>query len=97
MAEVVKCDARESAVCCCVDVGTIIDNTDCVAKYEKVFATKQEAEQALSQLTEKARSVESEPCKIDSHISTVDKGVNLKASFTFSCEAEMLIFQLGLR
>ncbi len=97
MAEVVKCDARESATCCCVDVGTVIDNTDCTATYERVFATRQDAEYALAQLIEKARTVESEPCQIDNQLSVVDNGVNLKANFTFSCEAEMLIFQLGLR
>lgn len=51
----------------------------------------------LKQLTEKAKSVESEPCAIDHSITNVEGGVELSANFTFSCEAESLIFQLGLR
>ncbi|STU62614.1 Uncharacterised protein [Klebsiella pneumoniae] len=26
-----KCSADETPVCCCMDVGTIVDNTDCTA------------------------------------------------------------------
>ena len=44
-----KCSADETPVCCCMDVGTIMD------------------------------------------------GGRLDIDFTFACEAEMLIFQLGLR
>ena len=59
-----KCSADETPVCCCMDVGTIMDNSDCTASYNRVFANRAEAEQTLAALTEKARSVESEPCKI---------------------------------
>lgn len=59
-----KCSADETPVCCCMDVGTIMDNSDCTASYSRVFASRAEAEQTLAALTEKARSVESEPCKI---------------------------------
>ena len=53
-----KCSADETPVCCCMDVGTIMDN----------------------------------PTFTD-----VDGGVQLDIDFVFSCEAESLIFQLGLR
>lgn len=56
-----------------------------------------EAEQTLAALTEKARSVESEPCKISPTFTEESDGVRLDIDFTFACEAEMLIFQLGLR
>ncbi len=59
-----KCSADETPVCCCMDVGTIMDNSNCTASYSRVFASRAEAEQTLAALTEKARSVESEPCKI---------------------------------
>ena len=55
-----KCSADETPVCCCMDVGTIMDNSDCTASYSRVFANRAEAEQTLAALTEKARSVESE-------------------------------------
>ena len=92
-----KCSADETPVCCCMDVGTIVDNTDCTASYSRVFANRAEAEQMLAALSEKARSVESEPCKINPVFADVDGGVKLDIDFVFSCEAEALIFQLGLR
>ncbi|HBS1994399.1 TPA: YfcZ/YiiS family protein [Klebsiella quasipneumoniae subsp. quasipneumoniae] len=92
-----KCSADETPVCCCMDVGTIVDNTDCSASYSRVFANRAEAEQMLAALSEKARSVESEPCKINPVFADVDGGVKLDIDFVFSCEAESLIFQLGLR
>ncbi len=58
-----KCSADETPVCCCMDVGTIVDNTDCTASYSRVFANRAEAEQTLAALSEKARNVESEPCQ----------------------------------
>ncbi|EKT55662.1 YfcZ/YiiS family protein [Providencia sneebia] len=92
-----RCNAEETAACCCVDVGTVLDNKDCTASYQHVFANQAEAESALKELTAKARAVESDPCVIHHSISNVDGGVELSVSFTFSCEAESLIFQLGLR
>ncbi|HDY5309640.1 TPA: YfcZ/YiiS family protein [Klebsiella pneumoniae] len=92
-----KCSADETPVCCCMDVGTIVDNTDCIASYSHVFANRAEAEQTLAALSEKARNVESEPCKINPTFTDVDGGVQLDIDFVFSCEAESLIFQLGLR
>ncbi len=92
-----KCSADETPVCCCMDVGTIVDNTDCTASYSRVFANRAEAEQTLASLSEKARNVESEPCQINPTFTDVDGGVQLDIDFVFSCEAESLIFQLGLR
>ncbi|WP_213703381.1 YfcZ/YiiS family protein, partial [Klebsiella aerogenes] len=85
-----KCSADETPVCCCMDVGTIVDNTDCTASYSRVFANRAEAEATLAALSEKARNVESEPCKINSTFTDVDGGVQLNIDFVFSCEAESL-------
>ncbi|MEQ4938839.1 YfcZ/YiiS family protein, partial [Proteus terrae] len=87
-----KCSADETPVCCCMDVGTIVDNTDCTASYSRVFANRAEAEQMLAALSEKARNVQSEPCKINPAFTGVDSGVQLDIDFIFSCEAESLIF-----
>lgn len=92
-----KCSAQETAACCCVDVGTIIDNEDCKASYSRVFDQQQQAQEMLASLTHKARSVESDPCVIESTLRPVDGGLELNADFTFCCQAETLIFQLGLR
>ncbi|WP_036774697.1 YfcZ/YiiS family protein [Photorhabdus australis] len=92
-----KYSAEETAACCCVDVGTVIDNTDCMVSYQHVFADKQEAEEMLDTLIEKAKFIESEPCVINHKIELVEYGVQLIANFIFCCQAETLIFQLGLR
>ena len=92
-----KCSANETAACCCVDVGTIMDNTDCTASWSQLYKTRQQAEEGLAILTEKARQVESEPCVIEARFSEQPDGVLLEADFTFSCQAETMIFQLGLR
>lgn len=93
-----KCSADESPVCCCMDVGTIMDNTDCTASYSCVFDERAQAEAALAALTAKAREVESESCEITSRFSDEqDGGVRLDIDFVFCCQAETMIFQLGLR
>lgn len=92
-----KCTANETAACCGVDVGTIIDNEDCTAEYENIFATESVAQEKLTELTQVARTVESEPCQIISQIEKVKEGYQLKAKFIFCCGAECLIFQLKLR
>ncbi len=79
-------------VCCCIDVGTIMDNSDCTASYSRVFANRTgEAEQTLAALTEKARSVRSEPSENLPDFTEESDGVRLDIDFTFACEAEMLI------
>lgn len=92
-----KCSAEETAACCCVDVGTVMDNSDCTASYSRVFSSRSEAEAMLDALTEKARSVESDPCVIERQYTDVADGVRLDIDFTFACQAETMIFQLGLR
>ncbi len=92
-----KCSADETPVCCCMDVGTIMDNSDCTASYSRVFTNRAEAEETLAALSKRARDVESDPCEIKSTFTEVEGGVQLDIDFVFACEAETLIFQLGLR
>lgn len=92
-----KCSANETAACCCMDVGTVMDNSDCTASWSAVYPDSAAAGAALEQLTRNARAVESDPCAIDSKISEEADGVRLQVAFTFSCQAESMIFQLGLR
>ncbi|WP_031520495.1 YfcZ/YiiS family protein [Siccibacter colletis] len=92
-----KNSADETPVCCCIDVGTIMDNTDCTASYSRVFSNRADAEATLDALSAKAREVESEPCQITPRFSEVDGGVQMDIDFVFACQAETMIFQLGLR
>lgn len=92
-----KCNAEEAKACCCVDVGTIIDGSDCTVEFEQVYATEQLAQEALGYLTAKAKKAESDPCQIQSEIKAVEDGFKLTATFEFSCQAESIIFQLSTR
>lgn len=93
----VKCKAEESLTCSCVDVGTIIDGSDCTVNIDQVYADETTAQAELARLTQKARDTESDPCEIRSEMHKVENGVQLKASFTFSCQAEAMIFELANR
>ncbi|UXN34604.1 YfcZ/YiiS family protein [Avibacterium paragallinarum] len=87
----------ECVGCNTFDVGTIIDNSNCTSRVERVYATEAEAQTALAQFSEKAQNAATEPCEIQSQITPVEQGFLLTADFTFSCQAESLIFELGLR
>ena len=41
--------------------------------------------------------MESDPCEIKSEITETENGANLTARFTFSCQAEAMIFELANR
>ena len=87
----------ECVGCNTFDVGSILDNSEREAKVSQVYATEEEAQQALQRLTQKARDIESYECQISSEIKAVNGGYQLDAVFTFSCQAEVIIFQLGIR
>ncbi|WP_386692157.1 MULTISPECIES: YfcZ/YiiS family protein [unclassified Lonepinella] len=89
----------ECVGCNTFDVGSIIDNSERSTQFDKIYPTQVEAEKALEKLVQKARDTESEdePCQIESNISPVDGGFQLTANFAFSCQAEVVIFQLGTR
>jgi len=92
-----KCSARETAACCCVDTGIVIDNSDCSARWSALFPDRAAAEAMLLTLTEKAQQTASEPCEITSQFTSEPEGIRLNAEFTFACQAEALIYQLALR
>ncbi len=87
----------ECVGCNTFDVGSILNNDELEARVEKIFASQQEAEQAIEKLTQKARDVESEPAKIQSNIEAVEGGFKLTFVAEFSCQAELVIFQLNTR
>ncbi|PRI38743.1 hypothetical protein BV006_00759 [Haemophilus influenzae] len=43
----VKCKAEESLTCSCVDVGTIIDGSDCSVEVHQFYSTEADANLAL--------------------------------------------------
>lgn len=92
-----KYQVEESCACSCVDVGTVIDNRECAVTIEKNFADLATAQAALAFFSEKAKSIESEPCLIESQLHSTPTGAALQANFTFCCQAEAMIFELALR
>lgn len=91
------CKTNETAACCCVDVGTIIDNSDRTVEFSQIYTNEEEAKEALAYLTSKAKAAESEPCVIQSQIEATDRGYKLTASFEFAYQVESMIFQLSTR
>lgn len=75
----------------------MFDNADSTLEIEQWFADLPQAEAALAQLTATARAVENEPCQISHQLQPAENGVQLKAKFVFSCQAEAVIFQMRLR
>ena len=69
---------------CAIDIGTVIDNDNCTSKFSRFFATREEAESFMTKLKELAAAASSADVELD-------------AAFTFSCQAEMIIFELSLR
>ncbi len=92
-----QCKAEEVAACCCVDVGTIIDNSDLSVNVEAHFANKEEAENALESLKNKANKAAFSGYELEEEIIEDEQGAKLKAVFTFECQAESMIFQLANR
>ena len=84
---------------CAIDVGTIIDNEDCVYRAEKMFPSREEAESTVAAVRERAAAAApaSEPPQVDYTIAAVDDAVKLDLSIAFSCQAEKIIFELSLR
>lgn len=75
----------------------MFDNADTTFSFEQQYTTVAEAETVAQQLIEKARSVESDPCDIHQNIQPNENGAMLSMSFSFSCQAELIIFQMKLR
>lgn len=75
----------------------MFDNADSQIQIEQFYPTQQQAEQTLATLIKKAKEIENEPCQITHHIQPTQEGVILSATFTFSCQAEAVIFQMKLR
>ena len=89
--------AGECVACNCVEIGTLIDNSDCSTQVQKEFQSEAEAAQALEQLTQKANEIASDECQVNANVAEVEGKWQLTANVTFSCQAEALILELALR
>lgn len=84
---------------CAIDVGSIIDNDDCTAIVERIYASSDEAESSMSRIRQLISAAASEEdASVKYHIQTLEgNAVKLHVAATFACQAESLIFQLSLR
>ena len=84
---------------CAIDVGTIIDNEDCVYRAEKLFPSREEAESTVAAVRERAAAAAParEPPHGDYTPAPPGAEGKLDLSIAFSCQAEKIIFELSLR
>lgn len=91
-------DEAENCKINCKPTSTaMFDNEDSSLTFEQDYSSVEEAQQALEQLTQKARDIENEPCEIRSEITKTENRAHLTSHFTFSCQAEAVLFQFALR
>lgn len=92
-----ECKLSETPACCCVDVGTVIDNSDRAVDFSQIYSSEADAKEALDYLISKARAAESDPCQIESDVKAVENGWFATARFEFAYQVEAMIFQLSTR
>ncbi|MDF4219574.1 DUF406 family protein, partial [Bacillus subtilis] len=82
-----------------VNICSVINNDKCTRKFWRFVATIEEAEYLMSKLKDIAAAACSadEGDSVDYKIRDMEGQVELDAAFTFSCQAEMIIFELSLR
>lgn len=76
---------------------SLLDNLNRQISFEAVYNSEDEAQQAVEFFTQKAKSVETDPCEIETEISPVEDGFLMKMWIEFSCEAEVILFQMAVR
>ncbi|VTN22041.1 Protein of uncharacterised function (DUF406) [Klebsiella pneumoniae] len=81
---------------CAIDVGTIIDNEDCVYRARRCFPSREEAESTVAAVRERAAAAApaSEPPQVDYTIVAAGDAVKLDLSIAFSCQAEKIHFRV---
>lgn len=82
---------------CRIKGDSMLDNSDREIAFSAVYDNQEQAEKALTFFTEKARRVETEPCKIRHEIKPQQNGVLLQMWIEFSCQAEVILFQMATR
>lgn len=89
--------AAEAHNMCRLKGDSMLDNADRQIAFEAVYENEDLAQQAVEFFTQKAKSVETDPCEIETEISPVEDGFLMKMWIEFSCEAEVILFQMAVR
>ncbi|HHW7570450.1 TPA: YfcZ/YiiS family protein [Mannheimia haemolytica] len=97
MSKTMQQKAAEAHNMCRLKGDSMLDNADRQIAFEAVYENEDLAQQAVEFFTQKAKSVETEPCEIQSEISQTEEGFVMKMWITFSCQAEVILFQMAVR
>lgn len=97
MGKTLQQKAAEAHNICKLKGDSMLDNSERQIAFEAVYNRDSEAQQAVNYFTEKARSVETEPCQIRSEIQPFAEGFLMQMWIEFSCQAEVVLFQMAVR
>lgn len=90
-------DLYESLACNCVDVGTLISDSDTQLVLEIRGDGAVSAQEQFNAIEQKALAVGSGNCKIQSETISDNGMTVIKAMLDFDCTAEKLIFEMSNR
>ncbi len=97
MSKTLQQKADEARNMCKLKGDSMLDNADRQIAFEAVYDSEAQAQQAVEYFTQKARTVETEPCQIRSEITPLAEGFLMKMWIEFSCQAEVVLFQMAVR
>ena len=89
--------AAEAHNMCKLKGDSMLDNSDRQIAFEAVYDSEEQAQPAVECVTEEAKAVETEACVIQHHISRVEDGFLMQMQIEFSCQAEVVLFQMAVR
>ncbi|QNS15324.1 YfcZ/YiiS family protein [Mannheimia bovis] len=97
MSKTMQQKAADAHNMCKLKGDSMLDNADRQIAFEAVYDSEEIAKQAVEFFTQKAKSVETAPCEMQSEITQIADGFLMKMWITFSCQAEVILFQMKVR
>lgn len=97
MSKTMQQKAADAHNMCRLKGDSLLDNRNRQISFEAVYNSEDEAQQAVEFFTQKAKSVETDPCEIETEINPIEDGFLMKMWIEFSCEAEVILFQMAVR
>lgn len=97
MSKTLQQKADEARNMCKLKGDSMLDNADRQIAFEAVYDSEAQAKQAVEYFIQKAKSVETEACQIKSEIRPLAEGFLMQMWIEFSCQAEVVLFQMAVR
>ncbi len=97
MTQTLQQKAENARNMCKLKGDSMLDNSERSIAFEAVYDSESAALQAVEFFTEKAKSVENEPCQIKHKIQPLADGFLMQMWIEFSCQAEVVLFQMAVR